>query len=81
MQICTAAQNFIDRNLNIKEPKLHITDFKEWKKRNKLEQDTKVFICKGGYGDIKRALKARGWAENQDVDSPCFDLKWTMKTR
>lgn len=29
--------------------------------------------------DVKRALKKRGWIENKDKDSPCFDLKWTLK--
>lgn len=51
-----------------------------WKKRNKVDEKTKVFIVKGGYGDIKRALKTRGWVENKDKDSPCFDLKYTLKT-
>jgi tubulin monoglycylase TTLL3/8 len=59
---------------------LNITDMKEWRKRNKLDDKTKVFIVKGGYGDIKRALKARGWVENKDKSSPCFDLKYTLKT-
>ena len=41
--------------------KIMITDMKEWKKKNRVEQDTKVFIVKGGYGDVKKALKDRGW--------------------
>jgi tubulin monoglycylase TTLL3/8 len=51
-----------------------------WKKKNRVDENTKVFIVKGGYGDIKRALKTRGWVENKDKDSPCFDLKYTLKT-
>lgn len=51
-----------------------------WKKKNRVDESTKVFIVKGGYGDIKRALKTRGWVENKDKDSPCFDLKYTLKT-
>jgi tubulin monoglycylase TTLL3/8 len=51
-----------------------------WKKKNRVDEKTKVFIVKGGYGDIKRALKSRGWVENKDKESPCFDLKYTLKT-
>ena len=59
---------------------MNITDMKEWKKKNKVPEETKVFIVKGGYGDIKRALKSRGWIENKDKESCCFDLKYTLKT-
>lgn len=54
---------------------------KEWKKKHRVDDATKVFICTGGYGDVKRALKKRGWVENKDKDSVCFDLKWTLKTK
>jgi tubulin monoglycylase TTLL3/8 len=52
-----------------------------WRKKNRVDEDTKVFIIRGGYGDVKRALKQRGWVENKDKESPCFDLKWTLKTK
>lgn len=39
----------------------HITDLAEWKKKNRLAPETKVFIVTGGYPDVKRALRARGW--------------------
>ena len=61
--------------------KLNITDMKEWKKKNRVDPDTKVFIVKGGYGDVRRALKARGWVENKDKESPCFDFLWTLMTK
>ena len=54
---------------------------KEWKKKHRVTEDTKVFICVGGYGDVKRALKSRGWVENKDLESKCFDLKWTLRTK
>ena len=60
---------------------LNITDMKEWKKKNRVDASTKVFIIKGGYGDVKRALKQRGWVENKDKESPCFDLMWTLMTK
>lgn len=59
---------------------LNITDLAVWKKKHRVDEKTKVFIVKGGYGDIKRALKQRGWVENKDKDSCCFDLKYTLKT-
>lgn len=52
-----------------------------WKKKNRVDEKTKVFIVKGGYGDVKHALKQRGWVENKDKDSCCFNLKWTLKTK
>ena len=67
--------------MKVKEVFLNITDIKEWRKKHRLEPGTKIFIANGGYGDIKRALKQRGWVENKDVESPCFNLKWTLKTK
>lgn len=40
-----------------------------------------MFICTGGYPDIKKALKSRGWVHNKDSTSPCFDLKWVLKSK
>ena len=52
----------------------------QWKRKNKVDDDTKVFIICGGYGDIKHSLENRGWVQNKDYHSPCFDFKWTVKT-
>lgn len=52
-----ALQNFLERNMQVKQVFLNITDMKEWRKKHRVEPETKVFICKGGYGDVKRALK------------------------
>ena len=41
---------------------------------------TKIFIIKGGYRGIREALEERGWYENENIHSPCFDLKWTCKS-
>ena len=77
-----AFNNFLERNKQMMAPaKLNITDMKEWKKKNRVDPDTKVFIVKGGYGDVRRALKARGWVENKDKESPCFDFLWTLMTK
>ncbi len=59
----------------------HCTDYSEWKKKNRLEQTDKVFIITGGYPDLKRALKQRGWLQNPDSSSPFFDLKFTLQGR
>lgn len=77
-----AFNKFLERNMaNLQTAKLNITDMKEWKKKNRVDPDTKVFIIKGGYGDVKRALKSRGWVENKERDSPCFDFLWTLMTK
>ena len=77
-----AFNNFLERNKTmIKTVQLNITDMKEWKRKNRVDQDTKVFIVKGGYGDVRRALKERGWVENKEKDSPCFDFLWTLMTK
>ena len=57
----------MDRNIQKKTVYPNITDMAIWKRKNKVSEDTKVFICSGGYPDIKKALKLRGWVENKDV--------------
>ena len=54
---------------------------KTWKKKNQIPDETKVFIVSGGYGFLKKSLKKRGWIENKDHSSPCFDLKWVLKSK
>ena len=78
-----AFNNFLERNKNAMNNKkdLNITDMALWKKKNRVDPDTKVFICYGGYRDIRKALKGRGWVENKDKDSPCFDFIWTLMTK
>ena len=64
---------------NYKKSPPECVDINIWKKRNGYDPKTKVYIVKGGYKDFKRALEERGWVENPDYFSPCFDLKWTCK--
>ena len=71
----------MDRNIPKLQVFLNITDIKQWKKKHQLEEDTKIFIVSGGYGFLKKSLRKRGWVENKDVNSPCFDLKWTLKSK
>jgi len=59
----------------------NISDMKEWRKKHKLDPKVKVYIVTGGYGDIKRALDKRGWVQNPDPRSRCFDLRWTIKSK
>ena len=59
----------------------HVVDLAEWKKKNRLDPETQVFIVTGGYSGIKKALYARGWVQNPDSTSPCFDLKWVLQSR
>ena len=72
---------FIERNNPKRTGFPNITDMALWRKKFKVEDITKVFICTGGYPDIKRALKSRGWVHNKDPNSPCFDLKWVLKSK
>lgn len=36
-------------------------DFQTWKRRNGIGSNQKVFIIKGGYAELRRALTERGW--------------------
>ena len=54
-------------------------DLPTWKKKNGVGFNQKVFIVKGGYADLRKALIDRGWYENDDVWSPHYDFKWTTK--
>lgn len=55
--------------------------FERWKSSSGIPPDGKVFIIRGGYPYIRKALIERGWHENKDVDSDFFDYKWTLKTK
>jgi len=57
------------------------TDYEIWKRRHKIPETTKVFIVDNSYGDIKRALKKRGWIENTKQNSQYFDFKWTITNK
>ena len=60
----SAFQSFIERNLNQNKVFLQVTDMKEWRKRMRVEKGQKVFIIKGGYHDVRKAMLKRGWFEN-----------------
>lgn len=74
-------ESFLERNTKKDKSFPNITDIAIWKKKFKVEDDVKVFICTGGYPDIKKALKKRGWVHNKDANSPCFDFKWVLKSK
>lgn len=59
----------------------HVTNLDEWKRKNRLENGEKVFIVTGGYPEFKKALRERGWVQNLDCHSPCFDMKFTLQGR
>ncbi|CAK70615.1 unnamed protein product (macronuclear) [Paramecium tetraurelia] len=56
-------------------------DFSNWKKKNNVAQNQKVFIITNGYHALRDSLLERNWAENEDAYSPFFDLKWTCGLR
>jgi hypothetical protein len=60
---------------------LNITDMKTYRKKHLISDSTRVFIVTGGYGYLKKTLRKRGWFENKNPTSPCFDFKWTLKSK
>lgn len=56
-----------------------LTPYESWKASNNIK--SKVFILAGNYPDIRKALIQRGWVENEDQESPFFDLKWSRNAR
>ena len=72
---------FMERNMPKLQVFANITDMKVWKKKHQVDEATRVFIVTGGYGFLKKSLKKRGWVENKDPDSVCFDFKWTLRSK
>ena len=59
-----------------------MTDAQQWalfRQEHKVDEKTKVFTMTGGYAPVKEALLSRGWVENPDPESICFDLKVRLK--
>ena len=56
-------------------------NLKEWKRKNRIDDDVKIFNCFSGYPDMRRALLQRGWQENIDNDSVFFNFKCTLSTK
>ena len=55
-------------------------DFNDWKRKNCVKPNQKVFSMTGWYPCVKDDLLERGWFFNEDRDSPFFDLKWTLRS-
>lgn len=73
------SEEFLARNDKYKSNGPMITDVNIFRRRYKLDSETKIFIVVGGYGTLKKALLERGWFENPDRYSPVFDLKFAIK--
>ena len=41
----------------------------------------KVYIVSKGYGDLMDEMEDRGWVQNEDKYSSCYNLKWVVKGR
>ena len=48
--------------------------------KQNISLESKIFIMKGNYTQIREALLQRGWIENPDHSSNIFDFKWTVKS-
>ena len=59
---------FVNRNVPLKNEQNfgYIKEIDQWKRLNRVDAETKVFIVKGGWRDIREALIKRGWVENKD---------------
>ena len=55
-------------------------DYADWRRKNMVPPDAKVFAMTGWYPCVKEALLERGWYINSDADSPYWDLKWTLRS-
>ena len=55
-------------------------DFSDWKRKNAVPPDAKVFAMTGWYPCVKQALLDRGWYLNPDPSSSYFDLKWSLRS-
>jgi hypothetical protein len=55
-------------------------DFNDWKRKNSVPKDAKVFTMTGWYPCVKQALIDRGWYFNSDPASPFCHLKWTLRS-
>lgn len=48
--------------------------------RKEYGSSSKMFVIDGSFPGVRDALLDRGWAEHHEMDSMCFDFKWTIKT-
>jgi tubulin monoglycylase TTLL3/8 len=46
----------------------------DWKRKNKISAEKKIFVCFPGYPDMRNGLLNRGWIENKDPESIFFDM-------
>jgi len=76
-EVATATSRLSKRNPN---KSVGYRDFDDYKKKNGLEKDDKVFNMTGWYPCVKDDLIERGWYLNDDRESPFFDLKWTLRS-
>lgn len=51
----------------------------QWKRRNRIGEEQRVYCISGGHPHFKKALGDRGWVSNKDTHSTFFDLKWAQK--
>jgi len=52
-----------------------------WKKARGVDPTTPVFQIRGALPSIRKALIERGWAENEDPNSPFWDFKYAYQKK
>ena len=78
-QLSGPSEEFLARN-ETKKKEETIVDFGVFRKKHGITPDIKIFIIRGGYGTLRKALVERGWFENPDKESPVFDFKFAIKS-
>ncbi|CAJ1401738.1 unnamed protein product [Effrenium voratum] len=57
------------------------TELEDWKRRNGVPAEARVFSITGAFPGVRKALQARGWVENEDKQSRCWDFKYALWQR
>ena len=53
----------------------------DWLRRQKHPPNSRVFQVNDAYPELKACLRARGWVENTEQESPVFHLKFELKNK
>ncbi|KAK3263624.1 hypothetical protein CYMTET_27583 [Cymbomonas tetramitiformis] len=75
-------QEDIMEGVQIRPHLMSVRDLKAWRRRNGHSEDMQVFVLDGTYGvGVRARLLQRGWIENRDPGSMCFNLCWTLRSQ
>lgn len=75
----TGPPGFVSTMGNSVQYKLFLQSMAQWKRRNKISEEHRIFCLSGQHPYFKKVLLERGWLLNKDIHSNLFDLKWAQK--